>query len=732
MSTSRNIRLSRVVESGGINNILPDTHSISHNNPNEIISNEDNDDDNDDDILITSTNIRTNPITPTLNFNNSSQSLARRLQNQFYDQNQQSISTNNNSGDYLPNQRQITPMISIDEMPDMSVMDSLPIIYSIPNNHIQNDTNNNSNNSNTNNNNETSNGPILISSDIEDDLQEIVEVEEIDHSNNNDIEDLQSVELNEIQLNNDISDTHSDTATAGSIETSTSSIRNRMALSVDERSLRNARNTQNEYLRNLRNYRLQRTQRIPNNLDNSPNVEINLIDDDDDGENSNTNTHDNNDDNDDIQFVGERPAPDIEILSSIDNPDSTSNLNSSGFQLYTPMGSLFVPVDSPNETRRGGGRYSMTLGNQQPLPSNASALRNFSSFMRIDHHASRNQERLRQIQREANRRARDAAVSANTRRRVGGVTVADRISLRNQRRRSLDSNSSNNSNGNIERNVRPRLTHDQTSSQSSFSNSEDFRILQALSMRSNYNSNNDMLSLETIGPFDAHTILETDSSQRFFDNYTNSINSNEEIPANIMRIIQARDEHREEERILSRSKVANAERIKRSKIAQVKEQYKNEYSNDFGDESHNDVCVLCGVSLVEGIPRMYEEKNGKDEITEEKDIKDLIDEGFRLPWNFNDRYSPVEIDLSKKVYFSNCGHIYCGRCVKNIVRFKGMNVKERRIEKSKVKIELNNYENMTVEEKDLRKSSLWAPIKCVAKDCDKAFNGKKPFTEMYM
>ena len=176
MSTSRNIRLSRVVESGGINNILPDTHSISHNNPNEIISNEDNDNDNDDDILITSTNIRTNPITPTLNFNNSSQSLARRLQNQFYDQNQQSISTNNNSGDYLPNQRQITPMISIDEMPDMSVMDSLPIIYSIPNNHIQNDTNNNSNNSNINNSNETSNGPILISSDIEDDLQEIVEV----------------------------------------------------------------------------------------------------------------------------------------------------------------------------------------------------------------------------------------------------------------------------------------------------------------------------------------------------------------------------------------------------------------------------------------------------------------------------------------------------------------------------------------------------------------------------
>lgn len=717
MSTSGNIRLSRSFDSN--------SHDIEeieeNNNPNINITIEDDDDD--DDILITSaTTPQLRTTVPTLSLNNRPQSLARRLQTQFLQQEHQNRA--NNLSFSRPNQRQNNQshLISVDEMPDMSVMDTVPIIYSVPNSHIHSDEHDRNANvslnsdvdTNTNTNNHITNtleneAPILISSDGED-TSAVVEVEEIDN------EDLHSVELNEVPMGNDLSDTHSDTATAGSIETS----RSRMALSADERSLRNARNAQSEHLRFLRLNRHNRNQQYTSNntnaVDADADVEIDIIHVNDDGNvvnlaNSNDDIQPNTniiDDNDDVQFVSERQAPDIEILSSNPNP---------GFQLYTPSGSLFVPVDSPSETRRGGGRYTMGLGSPPRIPP-PSALRNFSSFMRPDHDATRNQERLRQRQREANRRARDAAIADSTRRRVGGVTVADRISMRSQRRRSVDTGTTS------ERNVRPRLTHDQSHNHSSFANSEEFRLIQALSMR----ANNDLPTFESIA-FDAETFIETGFAPYFGNLGSSGV---DEIPANIMRILQSRDEQKEEERISSRTKIANAERIKKSKLSKVSEQNKSQYSNDLGGEDRKEVCVLCGVDLVEGIPKQYEEKDGKYEVTKEKDIKQLIDEGFRLPWNLMDRYTPVEIDLSKKVYFCNCGHIYCGRCVRNIISFKSMNAKERRAEKNKIKGELANYDKLTIEELNMRKSSQWAPIKCVGKDCDKAFSGKKPFTAMYL
>lgn len=409
-----------------------------------------------------------------------------------------------------------------------------------------------------------------------------------------------------------------------------------MTLSADQRSIRNSMRAQREHLQNLNNH-------------------------------NNSNHGNNGDLDDDVEFVGERELPDIQILPP---PPSA------GFELYTPSGPLFTPVDSPDEVRRSGIRRTTS----PPASYNTSLINSIARTIRNNQSTLR-QSRFRRQQDESNRRARQA----------GNGTVADRVRRRQQRnsvRRDGESST-----------VRPR-NHPSLVLEGIRAYSNMFRFLQSIRFNEN---------------FEDGSYMET---------------SNEDnVPENIMRILQSRDEERENERIRNRNSIATTERKKMAKNSRVENSLKKKFSNDLGEENHNDVCVLCGTTFLQGIPTNYNEIPD-DNAEKEKEVKDLLKEGFRSPWRSWEKFTNIEIDLSKKVFFSSCGHMYCGRCVNNIMRFRGLSIKQRKDELKKVKN--GNSDRINASQMDFENPGFSAPLKCVADGCNKRFCGKTPFNELYV
>lgn len=413
-----------------------------------------------------------------------------------------------------------------------------------------------------------------------------------------------------------------------------------MTLSADQRSLRNSMRAQREHLQNLNNDN--------NNI-------------------SNNNRNNNGDLDDDIEFVGEREIPDIQILP----PPPTS-----GFELYTPSGPLFTPVDSPDEVRRGGIRHTTT----PPANFNASWANSIARIIR-DNQSTLRQSHFRRQQDEPNRILR----------RPTNGTVADRVRRRQQRnsvRRAGESST-----------IRPR-NHPSLVLEGIRAYSNMFRFLQSIRFNEN-----------------------------FVDGDHMGTGNEDTVPENIMRILQNRDEERENERIRNRNSIATNERKKMAKNSRVETSLKKKYSNNLGEDRHNDVCVLCGTIFLQGIPTNYNELPNNN-AEKEKEIKDLLKDGFRSPWRSWENFTNIEIDLSKKVFFSSCGHMYCGRCVNNIMRFRGLSVKQRKDELKKVKN--GNLEKISASKMDFENPGFSAPLRCVADGCNKRFCGKTPFNELYV
>lgn len=142
------------------------------------------------------------------------------------------------------------------------------------------------------------------------------------------------------------------------------------------------------------------------------------------------------------------------------------------------------------------------------------------------------------------------------------------------------------------------------------------------------------------------------------------------------------------------------------KKAQIKKEVKG-YSNDI-NEADNLGCELCGVTLGEGIPQDFK-SNPKYNKDYDKYHKEF---GVNAPWFCSLLITDVDKDLSKRVFLSKCGHIYCGRCIKNIGnRPRGKN-------KNKNIMNMENY-------------AIYSPSTCPAIGCEHKFRGKKSFIELY-
>lgn len=452
-----------------------------------------------------------------------------------------------------------------------------------------------------------------------------------------------------ISDNEDEQATFSDTATVGSTETSTL------------RRLFRRPNSLNYYSDN-ENYNNQIFANIDSRLDNNnPTI---ILDDGDSTVNSNNNDHNAAaavDDDDDIQIISEREAPDVEVVSS----------HNTGYRLFTPSGSLFVPS---TEITHGGSRMSRFVNNinnhHNNNQGNRATRRPRPSYMRPDLSNRAMQTQLRSQQMVADRRARIAAYNNN-------ASISERV------HRRARSNSNN-------RSARYRYF------------ASEAYLLSVVATIPDPPYDPTFYTLRR-GPYQAPEAADLGG-----------------VPENIMRILRQRDEVREDERVRSRNKVAGSEKSKKAEIAKIDDSMRDKFTSNLGSNDETDVCILCGVTLIQGIPKDY--SNQKDDNREELD--GLLNDGFIAPWNGITTYNDLDVDLSKKVFFSSCGHIYCGRCVNNIMRFRSMNVKERQTTRAKYKnnTALNKFEN----------PELCSPLKCVAHECSKKFTGKSPFNEMYV
>lgn len=130
------------------------------------------------------------------------------------------------------------------------------------------------------------------------------------------------------------------------------------------------------------------------------------------------------------------------------------------------------------------------------------------------------------------------------------------------------------------------------------------------------------------------------------------------------------------------------------------------YTNNLSP-SQKVACELCGVILGQGIPEDF-----KPDLRYDKEfLKYSTQYKVNAPWFCIKECSAIDIEFSKRVFAAKCGHLYCGRCVRNIVN--------RPPGKKKSKV-------ATIDNSLVR-----CPKKCVASSCEVQFKGKRYFRELY-
>ncbi|KAK6461904.1 hypothetical protein DFJ63DRAFT_206243 [Scheffersomyces coipomensis] len=180
-------------------------------------------------------------------------------------------------------------------------------------------------------------------------------------------------------------------------------------------------------------------------------------------------------------------------------------------------------------------------------------------------------------------------------------------------------------------------------------------------------------------------------------------NQIDETENSIMQRIERDNEHELDNRI-TRERNFN-KRILEDKQQSIKEE-KSGYVNDIKSSS-NLCCEVCAIILGEGIPSDF-----KPNIAYNENYQKYVQQ-YRVnaPWFCITQCSPVDIELSKRIFVAKCGHVYCGRCVKNIGN-----------RPRKTKSTPSGY--------TIHNPQVYAPHSCAAKDCQKRLTPKS-FTELY-
>lgn len=129
------------------------------------------------------------------------------------------------------------------------------------------------------------------------------------------------------------------------------------------------------------------------------------------------------------------------------------------------------------------------------------------------------------------------------------------------------------------------------------------------------------------------------------------------------------------------------------------------YANNIKPDE-NLMCQLCGITLGEGIPEDF-----VPDPRYNADFSKYVDQfNISAPWFCITSVDESERVLSKRLFAARCGHVFCGRCVRNIASG------ERGKRSQKKDATITN-------------PVICAPRKC---PCGRHFRGKKSFVELYL
>lgn len=178
------------------------------------------------------------------------------------------------------------------------------------------------------------------------------------------------------------------------------------------------------------------------------------------------------------------------------------------------------------------------------------------------------------------------------------------------------------------------------------------------------------------------------------------------IPATIWENIRRSEEQDMDKRLAKENKLNKKTLDKMKKLAEsVNQGYTSTISS-----KENYVCELCAIVLGKGIPEDFKPDPEYGENIEEYASK------LRTcaPWFCIPQCFESDIALLKRVFAAKCGHVFCGRCIKNIGNRQSL---KGRKQSKKL---------------DILDPRVSAPRKCPVKDCGTSFMGKKTFTELYL
>ena len=178
-----------------------------------------------------------------------------------------------------------------------------------------------------------------------------------------------------------------------------------------------------------------------------------------------------------------------------------------------------------------------------------------------------------------------------------------------------------------------------------------------------------------------------------------------EVSAAIMDRINRAEEHTLDRKIESENKHNKNVLEKKKGISSAE---LDGYTNNIAEDD-NLMCELCGVVLGEGIPADFEPDPKYDDALEQHASVSQV----KAPWFCIRQCFSIDKDLSKRVFAAKCGHVFCGRCMKNI----GNRLSVKGGKRSNDITILN--------------PNIYAPRKCPAKECGVVFK-KSKFTELFL
>ncbi|CCH44445.1 E3 ubiquitin-protein ligase [Wickerhamomyces ciferrii] len=184
------------------------------------------------------------------------------------------------------------------------------------------------------------------------------------------------------------------------------------------------------------------------------------------------------------------------------------------------------------------------------------------------------------------------------------------------------------------------------------------------------------------------------------------------VDQHIMNLIEQREnQEADKKRSINENEASKYQRLCNEKIKTIKTPFSNKL-----DPEEEYVCLLCGVTLGEGIPKDF---NGNIENIKLPILQEQND--VNAPYQAVNLVTDADRDLSKRIFMSTCGHTYCGRCVKNISTVKET-LKE--LKRNKIIWKRNDQ--------NIKNPFLYAPGKCCAPDCGVGLCARRRFTEVYI